>query len=686
MASINKLQLFCFGLVSFLIAVAYAPGLHGPFVFDDIVNITENPAIRITSISPRSLASSASLDEQPFLGRALARISFASNYYLAGGKLSPYAFKATNLIIHIANSWLVYLLVFLLFKQLKRRNGNPYTEKYHQWLPCLTAAIWAIHPLQLTSVLYVVQRMTSLSAFFVLAGLIVALLGRQRLQDGRQYGLTVMSAGFLSGLILGSASKENAILLPMFMLLVEWIFFGRATLRQAARVRLRLFYGVMLTPYILGLLWLASDPDIILNSYANREFTFFQRLLTEPRILLYYLELLLIPRVSELSLFHDDIAISINLFSPWTTLPVLAALLVNTVFAIFRRKRFPILGFSILWYVLGHSIESGIVGLEIAHEHRNYLPSIGPIIGLSYGLILFYGRLCSAVLPILLSVSIFLSLFVSTYARADTWKSEESIIESMVRHHPASSRSQFMMGELYAGKKHDPLNALSHYYKAYELAPHETGYLVRIAMCALSINSPSVTPAVTNGFDALQVPMPDFPAPIVVKKSKDVGKVSLSREYSIFISDQLKLRPPTENTQQIMFGLSRCLTDKMETCQKTLPDIIEWYKAVLANPHINNKARKDYIISLFEIGITSRNYNLALEAARYGIAADPTDPDYTLMEANVFILQGKTDIAEKLIYSVTSSGTDISNDISNKTKTLLSEINARKKNIKKEGS
>lgn len=681
---IKKIQLFCYALISVLIIAAYAPGLHGPFVFDDTVNITENPAVKITSISLRNLASSASLDGQPFPGRVLARISFALNYYLAGGNLSPYAFKATNLIIHLANSWLVYLLVSLLFNQLKHRDGNLHTVKYHAWLPCLAAAIWAIHPLQLTSVLYIVQRMTSLSAFFVLAGLIVALLGRQRLQAAKPFGLTVMSAGLIGGLILGSASKENALLLPLFMLLVEWIFFERATLRQSARKQLWLFCGLILTPFILGLLWLASDPDLILNSYANREFTLFQRLLTEPRVLLYYLQLLLFPRISELSLFHDDIGISTGFFSPWTTLPALATLLAAAVFSIFRRKEFPILSFSILWYLLGHSIESSIVGLEIAHEHRNYLPSIGPIIGLSYGLILFYSRLRSVVIPLLLSASILLSLFISTYVRADTWKSEESIIESMARYHPASSQSQFMMGELYTEAKRDPFKALPHYYKAYELAPHETGYLVRIAMSALSIRSTQVSQEGSDEFNIRRPPATIFPSPMAVEKSGGSGKVSLNRGYSTFISDQLKQRSPTENTRQIMFGLSRCLADGVEICQKTLPDIIEWYKAVLANPRLNNKHRKDYAISLFEIGLTSRNYGLAFDATRYGKAANPTDPDYTLMEANVYILQNKTDIAEKLIYSVTSSGTDIKNDISNKAAALLSNINARKKNIEKE--
>jgi hypothetical protein len=526
--------------------------------------------------------------------------------------------------------------------------------------------------------------MTSLSALFVLMGLITSILGRQRIQENRPSGALMMSGGLIGGVVLGSACKENAVLLPLFMLLIEWLFFEKTALEKKTRNKLWWIYGLILAPYMLGLAWVAANPGIILDSYTVREFTLIERILTEPRALWYYIGLLFIPSLSELSLFHDDIALSTSLVSPWTTIVALAFLLASVVLSISCRKRAPVLSFAILWYLLGHSIESSVVGLEIAHEHRNYLPSIGPIIGLSYGLMLFYSRIRSVLMPILFSIALISVLFVSTYLRADAWQSEESIIQSMARHHPASSRSHFMLGELYAEKENEPSKALIHYYKAYALAPHEAGYLIRIAMRALSMNTLAVSSAVTDGFDVLPMPAPELPAPIVIEKSKDAVKVLLNREYSIFVSNQLKLRSPTENTQQIMFGLSRCLTDEIEICQKALPDIIEWYKAVLANPYLNNKVRKDYIISLFEIGITSRNYNLAIDAAKHGIAVNPSDPDYTLMEANVYILQDKTDVAEKLIYSVTSSGNDIDDDISSKARTLLSDINARKKKIEKE--
>ena len=664
-----------FILVSILTVVAYLPGLHGPFVFDDIFNITNNSSIEFTEISFQNLSSFTNDEEGSIPGRAISRISFALNYYLAGAELNAYAFKTTNLAIHLINAWLVYLLVTLLFKQLKHSQGHSLTERYDRWLPCLAAAIWAIHPLHLTSILYVVQRMTSLSAFFLLIGLITSIYGRQRFQEGRAHGSSFMVAGLIGGSFLGWASKENAILLPLFMLLIEWIFFEHAALEKKTRRRLWLLYNLIFSSYVLGLLWLVSNTGVILDGYSNREFTFTQRMLTEPRVLWYYLELLLIPRLSELGLFHDDITLSTNLISPWTTLPALASLLISVVFSIIRRKQYSVLSFAILWYVLGHSIESSVIGLEIAHEHRNYLPSIGPIIGLSYGLILFYGRFHKATIPSFLSVTLVLVLSVSTYVRADTWRSEESIIESMARHHPTSSRSQFMMGELYTYQKHDPLKALFHYSKACELAPYETGYMIRMAMSALSMRPPSASP---TGEDSLDMRYKTTPI-VIIKSVNNRMQWILNTEFSELIADRLRQRALTENTRHTMHELSQCLTEKNEICQNIYSHIIKWHKAMLANTHLTNKTRKESILSLFEMGIASKDYNLAMESARYGQTTAPSDLDYFLMEANVHILLNRLDTAEKLTHSIIESGKYSGEHISDNVETLTSEISARKK-------
>jgi tetratricopeptide (TPR) repeat protein len=279
----------------------------------------------------------------------------------------------------------------------------------------------------------------------------------------------------------------------------------------------------------------------------------------------------------------------------------------------------------------------------------------------------------------LLSITLILVLSVSTYARADTWRSEESIIESSARHHPASPRSQFMMGEFYTYQKHDPFKALFHYSQAYELAPHETGYLIRIAMSTLSMHPQFASPTGADSLDTHHK-IKTLPSPIVVNKSvNNRMRLILNSEFSRLIADRLKQRPLTENTRYTMHGLSRCLAEKAEICQNIYSHIIEWYKAMLANPHLTNKVRKESILSLFEIGITSKNYNLAMESVRYGQTTAPSDLDYLLMEANVYILLNRLDAAEELIHSVIESNKYFGNTISDNLDILTSEINARRK-------
>jgi hypothetical protein len=58
------------------------------------------------------------------------------------------------------------------------------------------------------------------------------------------------------------------------------------------------------------------------------------------------------------------------------------------ILSILWRKRFPIVAFAVLWFLVGHSLESTVFPLEIIHEHRNYLPALGPLLALTY-LLLF---------------------------------------------------------------------------------------------------------------------------------------------------------------------------------------------------------------------------------------------------------------------------------------------------------
>ncbi|TFG91410.1 MAG: tetratricopeptide repeat protein, partial [Syntrophobacterales bacterium] len=113
----------------------------------------------------------------------------------------------------------------------------------------------------------------------------------------------------------------------------------------------------------------------LLAGYTNRPFTLTERLLTEPRIIIFYITLLLYPISSRLTLIHD-IEISSSFLTPWSTLPAIAVILMLIALAVYIARKRPLISFCILFFFLNHVIESSFLPLELIYEHRNYIPSM----------------------------------------------------------------------------------------------------------------------------------------------------------------------------------------------------------------------------------------------------------------------------------------------------------------------
>jgi hypothetical protein len=636
------------------VIVVYFPGLNGPFVFDDEIHVLSDPSVRISSLNFQSLANVVVSEDGSLFNRPLAKITLAINYYFTGGTSTAFGYKLTNLGIHLVNTGLVYWFSLLLFRQQATRRKD-FDKNTLERIPILVAALWAIHPLHLTTVLYVVQRMTSLSAFFVLAGLIVFIRGRQRVQEKREYGYLLMATGAIGGTALGLACKENAAVILPLMLVIEFIFFGTSSETPSDNRKLRRFYGVIvLAPATLLGLWLIAHPNFILDPYISRNFTPVERLLTEPRILWYYVSLLFIPDVRRMSLYHDDIPVSSGLFDPWTTSIALFSTISIVIFALIARRKYPFISFAILWFLIGHSIESSVIGLEIAHEHRNYLPDIGVLLAVGYGLSMAASRFRRPIrYAILLAPLITLGFATNTLAR--TWANEEDIIKSLARQHPGSARGQYMLAELYAEKKHDYLNALAQYRKAAELAPNETGYLVKSAVTAAKM---------------------DF------NLGRDTNNASYRSMDSEIVERQLKERPLTASTLDILDQLARCTDQTTHICRLLYTDIKNWYFAVIQNPYISSKERGNFIVYLFNLGTSRPDLDSSLQAARLGKNLEPSNPVYSLMEANVYILRGELETAEGLLQTVLKNPVnELTSEIKNDTTVLFAEIESRRNRL-----
>ena len=407
---------------------AYFPGLSGPLFFDDLPQL--QPLIDQSADEPGILVTSyLSSSSGPF-GRPVAMATFIGSAIAHGP--DTWWWKYDNVMLHLVCGLLVFWCTALLFAQVTRAaDAKP-------WLAGgIVAALWLLHPLHVSSVLFTVQRMTELSTLFVLAGLISYIKGRQRLIAGDLKGWLPVAIAFLVFFPLSVLSKESALLFPVFCGLLELIVFRFEASQSDAR-RLKIFHGVLAGFYVLGVAYvLLNFSSLILDAYVVREFSLLERIYTEFRVMVLYLSQLVLPAQGKMGFFHDDIQFSTSLLQPVTTL-LSAALLAGLVsVAVILRQRLPLFTFGVAFFLVAHALESSIFALELMFEHRNYLPSYGIAVAIA------------AVVPVVISNSRGVIAVVAlclvgfsflTWQRSLTWSTPATMYEFMYRVHPESSR------------------------------------------------------------------------------------------------------------------------------------------------------------------------------------------------------------------------------------------------------
>jgi len=451
-------------------------------LFDDLENIASNDYLRIKDLGYSSLRNAAFSSEAGVFGRPIPMLSFAFNFYFNHNSTSAFPFKLTNILIHSLNGILVFWFFYLGLERLSSSEDkfSELSSRQIFFLAFGAATLWTAHPIHLTSVLYIVQRMTSLSATFVLLALISYILGRISVITGNRWrgGIYIVGGTALFGL-LGLLSKENAALLPVFIAIVELTLFPNewpwtTWSRLSRHVKYLVIAGLCLT----GIAALAYLVSYSYPGYTSRPFSFSERLLTEPRVLLFYLSLIFLPRIEAFGIYHDDITISSNLLEPWTTLPSIIAIGLLITIAALSYRNHKLISFSILWFFASHLMESTIIALELAHEHRNYLATVGPVVLIMY---LTYLAIRETRRKRLWWIpGLLLILFVTnTSLRAWHWSDKASLYDFESRNHPNSARAQASMGSLFAeiGKLEEAKQAFK---RASALRPYDASDLINI--------------------------------------------------------------------------------------------------------------------------------------------------------------------------------------------------------------
>ena len=443
-----------------LIAVAvifiYNETLSGPFIFDDRNNIRENPHIRISQITLKNLASAAF--DSPSHKRPVANISFALNYYIHG--YNVVGFHAVNIIIHVITGILLYFFVQTTFQTPALRSRY---ERF-KWISFFTAAIWLVHPLQTQSISYIVQRMNSMAAmFYILSFLCYAQL---RVNPQKRSKWWWLFGCILTG-ILALGTKQNTATLPFFLLLYEWYFFRDLSLKWL-KDHLALLSGLLLLLAIVALIFLGLAPlDKIWAGYAFRPFTPLQRLLTEMRVVIFYIGLFFWPHPSRLNLDHD-FGLSYSLMDPMTTLFSMLAIALLLVLAAITAKKQRMISFGILWFLGNLVIESSIFGLEIIFEHRLYLPSMMCSLVV---VLLVYRWAKPAWLKPLILCALTIVAAVWTYERNEVWRDRITIWEDCVKKSPNKARPYNNLGVALADDGQYS-KATEQYHKALQINPY----------------------------------------------------------------------------------------------------------------------------------------------------------------------------------------------------------------------
>ena len=438
-----------------MVAGIYWPGLRGPFIFDDFGTIVDNSAIHVTSLAWQELWRAAtSFDPGGVLGaRPLSMATLALNHVFGG--LDPWGYKLVGLIVHLVN----VVLVLLLTRRILSLLGT-FTPTVALRVSFVVALLWAIHPLQVSSVLYVVQRMETLAATFMLATLLCYLQARVLQMEGRC--AWPWFAACLPLALLGVLAKESGALVVAYGVLLEW-----GVLRfKAHSPRMSRFWMLLCAVTVIaagaGLLFVVV-PTYWVDTYFGRDFGTGERLLSQLRILCMYLGQIFLPLPSSLTFYYDDFQPSRGWLHPASTLLSGLGLLTLLLAAIALRRRAPLFCLGVIWFFISHLLTSNVVGLELIFEHRNYLALLGVL---------------WAVLPLVTRIrvdsplirwsavtAIVVLLSGASFIRSNVWGDHLLLATDMSLENPRSARAANELGAVYLqmadGYQDSPFNDLA---------------------------------------------------------------------------------------------------------------------------------------------------------------------------------------------------------------------------------
>ena len=426
----------CVALIAAAAAVAYAPSFIVPFQFDDYARIIDNAPLQAGDYWAALY----------WLGnsRVLPSLTILANYVVDGDQV--FGYHLVNFALHLLATLGVFVLARLLCRAPRLR-GSVAAER-----PLLVAGVAALvvacHPLQTQAVTYVIQRAAVMAALFYVWAVACYVRGRLAqvgVAGGRPAPWFVATAILGAGALL---SKENAVSLPLALLLTELVVIGGRPKARALLIGAAVCGALILLPLgwkvatwrppahepapasWLARVWTAVMAQGIEPSDAT-PYTYF---LTQLKVVPAYLRLSLLPW--GLNVDHD-VALATA-----PTAPVLAGLLLLiALFAagVVAARRVPLVGFAILWIFVALSVESSVLPIsDVMMEHRVYLamPGVGLLVGAALAWLAARQPRTARAATLVLAVV----LVALTFARNLVWQSPVSLWLDAAEKSPGKAR------------------------------------------------------------------------------------------------------------------------------------------------------------------------------------------------------------------------------------------------------
>ncbi len=423
---------FCLLVIIGAAVAAYHNSFSGPFVFDDIPGIVDNPSIR--HLWPIMPVMAPPLTSAGAVGRPIVNLSLAFNYALGGTNVAGY--HVANLLLHVA----VALVLFNLVLRTLRLPSLSGRFEGKAWpIALATTLLWTVHPLLTESVTSVIQRGELLVGLFYLVTLYAVIRSFNSTRKAFWYGWAIAAC------LLGMASKEVMATAPVMVLLYDRAFLS-GSFKKSLMQRWPLYLGLSATWILLGLL-ISSHGDRAGTVGFGLGVEWWAYALTQCQAIVRYLSLAVWPQ----GLIFDYGADVVRDFATiWPQACLLVVLLGATAYATLRQ---PKLGFAGCWFCGILAPSSSVVPLatQTVAEHRMYLPLIAVVAIAAVGLFAKTNKNAG-----LAGVGLVAALLGwSTIQRNDVYRSAASLWGDTISKRPGNARAYNETGKCTGGRGKD---------------------------------------------------------------------------------------------------------------------------------------------------------------------------------------------------------------------------------------